>query len=105
MNPNKKYAINNNTVENFKKLGFMNIGDGIYIHNFPCYKWNGFITITGRFTGCDDSKDIYVDVYQEDGRPYAPFYSTDWNKHGNEVLAIVISNVHKECKKCGIVEK
>ena len=93
-----KYKIKNNSPEILKKLGFRNIGEGIYIYNFPCYKWNGFVTITGRFTGYEDTNDIAVDVYQEDGRPYAPFYHND----KSEVISIVYSNILRECKRLGI---
>lgn len=96
----KSYRIKNNNTDNLIWLGFKHIGDGIYIHNFPCYKWNGYVTITGRFTAYDEKKDIIIDVYQEDGRPYSPYYSnTDSN---SEVLAIIHSNINKERKRCGI---
>ena len=98
MNQIVEYKIEDNSWESLKKIGFRNIGEGIYIYNFPCYKWNGFVTITGRFTSYDDTKNITVDVYQEDGRPYSPFYHNE----KSEVMAIIRSNISKECNKCGI---
>ena len=94
----KKYKIEDNNFDNLKKLGFTSLGDGIYIHNFPCYRWHGFVTITGRFVAYDDTKEIVIDVFQEDGRPYAPYYSNE----KNNVLAIVRANIKKECEKCNI---
>lgn len=90
--------IGDNSSDNLKKLDFKHIGDGIYIHEFPCYKWNGFVTIIGRFTAYDDHDDINVDVFQEDGHLYAPYYRND----DSEVLVVVHSNIKKECRKCCI---
>lgn len=95
---NKKYTIVNNDITFLKKLDFKHIGEGIYIHDFPVYKWNGFVTITGRFTAYEGSNDITIDVYQEDGHPYAPYYQNS----ESPVLSIVRSNLNKECKKCNI---
>lgn len=96
---NETYKIKDNDLNYLRSLNFKHIGDGIYIHDFPCYKWNGYITITGRFTAYDDKKDISIDIYQEDGRLYFPFY----NEHNNnDVLKIVKANIKKEMIKCGI---
>lgn len=92
------YKIKNNSIENFKQLGFSHCGDGIYYKDFPCYKWNGFVTIKGRFIGNDETKDILIDVIQEDGRLYAPYYSNEDSK----VVAIIRSNIRRECEKCNI---
>ncbi len=94
---NKVFKINNN-IDNLKKLDFRHIGDGIYVHDFPCYRWNGFVTIIGRLTAYDDDNNVLIDIYQEDGNPYAPYYRND----NSEVVAIIISNIKKELKKCGI---
>ena len=93
------YKINNNDIKHLKELGFRNIGEGVYEYQFAGYKWQGFTTITCKFIAFDDNKDIIVDVLNENGNLYAPYYSDD---NDNRVLAIIKSNITKEMKKCGI---
>lgn len=99
MDTNRKLKIKNYDSNYFKNNEFIHIGDGVFIHEFPVYKWNGFITIKGRFTIYDDSNEVMIDVYQEDGRPYAPYYHSE----DSEVMMIVLSNIRKECKKLNII--
>ena len=98
----EKFKIDNNERQFLKSIGFKSIGDGIYKYEFPGYKWHGYTTIICRFTAFDDSNEITVDVLNENGELYAPYYSNDKN---NSVLAIVKSNIKKEMKKCGIEYK
>ena len=93
------YKINDNDIKHLKELGFKNISEGVYEYQFAGYKWQGFTTITCKFIAFDDNKDIIVDVLNENGNLYAPYYSDD---NDNRVLAIIKSNITKEMKKCGI---
>ena len=94
-----KYKIYDNDVIILKELGFKHIGEGVYVYEFPGYKWKGFTTITCKFTAFDDKKDILVDVLAESGDFYAPFYTEEKD---NQVLKIVNSKIEEQLIKCGI---
>lgn len=99
---NDTYKISDNSSENLKKLGFRRTDDGIYEKTFAGYKWQGYVTITCKFIAFDDCKDIMIDVLQEDGNFYSPYYSGDKN---NNVLVIVKQNIKKELERCKITKE
>lgn len=93
------YSIDNNEISHLKKIGFNHIGDGIFKYSFPGYIWQGYPTILVKFTAFDDSKEILIDVLQENGDFYSPYYHNETN---NDVLNIVKHNIQKECRRLKI---
>ena len=93
------YKIDDNSLTNLKKLEFYHMGEGIYCHRFPVYKSGKYITLFGIFVANDENNEIHIDVFDENGSLYAPFYSK--NKD-NDVNKIIFSNIKKEMEKCNI---
>lgn len=95
----RHFKIEDNRIAHLKELGFLHMGDGVYSYKFPAYKNNGFVTLWGRFIAFDDNDSIFVDILQEGGDLYAPYYQSSPD---NDVIAICISNISKEMRKLGI---
>ena len=95
------YLINNNDISHLRHLGFTHIGDGVYQYSFPGYIWQGYQTIQVKITAFDDSKDILIDVFQEDGNFYAPYYH-EQNYEDHKVLSVIKHNIETECRKLKI---
>lgn len=100
--PTKEYYITNNSIENFKLLGFRHYGEGVYAYKFPVYFYNNKPTIFGIFIGNDENEIITINIIDENGNLYAPYYSDDKN---NEVIKNIKSKIKLQLSKCNIVEK
>lgn len=93
------YKIDDNSIQNLKKIGFKYSETGIYTYEFPGYKWHGYTTIICRVTAFEDSKNVVIDVLNESLELYAPYYAENTNSN---VLAIVKANIKREIQKLGI---
>lgn len=96
------FYIEDNSIENLKSLKFLHCGNGIYVRQFPVYRNGKYVTLHGYFIANDEDDNIHIDVIDENGYVYTPFYIEDKN---NEVIKIVKANIKKEMDLCGIREK
>lgn len=58
--------------------------------------------LTGRIIVYDDSNDVHIEILDNHGSPYAPFYNTSMYKTHRIILEKVNSAMLKEFKKLGI---
>lgn len=96
---NSIYRIDDNSLDNLKKLNFYHMGEGVYCHRFPVFKHGKYVTLFGVFIANDENKDIHVDVFDENGFYYSPYYKND---KSSDVIRIINKNVKNEMEKCNI---
>ena len=93
------YTIDDNSIENLKALHFYHMGEGVYAKRFPVYYYGKIPTLYGVFVANNEDKNINIDVFDENGNLYAPYYSSYNN---NEVIRTININLKREMKKCNI---
>lgn len=99
-----KYAISDNSKEYLTGLGFRQRNeDGMYTYHFDALRHERTTVLIGRrIIVYDDSKDIHIDILDNNGLSYAPFYNAAMYNTHRVVLEKVDSAVLKEFKKLGI---
>lgn len=93
------YKITDNSLDNFRKLNFYHMGEGVYCHRFPVYRQGKYVTLFGVFVANNEDKNIHIDVFDENGCLYSPYYRND---KSSDVIKIINQNIKKELVKCGI---
>ena len=84
---NNIYKLSNTSEENLKNLGFhydrgTSNRDVInYSYKFPVYKYEGKILLNCEITIEINTKIVSVNVYQQNGKTYSPFYCSEFNSN------------------------
>ena len=101
------FVISNNLPQNLSKLGFrpLNLMDNQYVYYFPVVRNSRNISLTGRILAYTDDKKVTIDVLDQSGTFYYPFYNEP--KYGNYevILEEIHKNIAKEFAKLGIKNK
>ena len=101
------YIISNNTQQNLSKLGFrpLNLMDNQYVYYFPIMRNIKNVSLMGRILAYTDNKKVTIDVLDQSGTFYYPFYNE--SKYGNYeiILEEIHKNIAKEFTKLGIKNK
>lgn len=90
------YIISNNLPQNLSKLGFrpLNLMDNQYVYYFPVMRNSKNVSLTGRILAYTDNKKVTIDVIDQNGIFYYPFYN---DKYGN--YEIILKEIHKNIAK------
>lgn len=96
------FSIDDNSIDNLKKLGFYHMGEGVYSKKFPVYFYNQTPTLFGIFIANNEDTNINIDVIDESGNLYFNQYSEIKN---NYLLKIINKNIEKEMIRCNITKK
>lgn len=98
------YIISNNLPQNLSKLGFrpLNLMDNQYVYYFPIMRNSKNVSLMGRILAYTDNKKVTIDVLDQSGIFYYPFYNE--SKYGNYevILEEIHKNIAKEFTKLGI---
>lgn len=101
------FVISNNLPQNLSKLGFrpLNLMDNQYVYYFPVVRNSRNVSLTGRILAYTDDKKVTIDVIDNNGIFYYPFYNE--SKYGNYeiILEEIHKNIAKEFAKLGIKNK
>ena len=101
------FVISNNLPQNLSKLGFrpLNLMDNQYVYYFPVVRNSRNISLTGRILAYTDDKKVTIDIIDNNGTFYYPFYNE--SKYGNYevILEEIHKNIAKEFAKLGIKNK
>lgn len=91
------------TLQKKKTLGFKyNRELNDYIYEFPVYRSHGKITLHAKVGVDEETNYIWVNVYDNDGKLYVPYYNRTYGK--SNVIKIVDSNISKELVRLGAIE-
>ena len=101
------FVISNNLPQNLSKLGFrpLNLMDNQYVYYFPVVRNSKNVSLMGRILAYTDNKKVTIDVLDQSGTFYYPFYNE--SKYGNYeiILEEIHKNIAKEFAKLGIKNK
>ena len=101
------FIISNNLPQNLSKLGFrpLNLMDNQYVYYFPIMRNIKNVSLMGRILAYTDNKKVTIDVLDQSGTFYYPFYNE--SKYGNYeiILEEIHKNIAKEFTKLGIKNK
>lgn len=101
---NKKYYIEKIDRTELEKYGFKySYEKNTYSIIFPLDKYKKYIVLYGKITISNDTKDVTVDVYSENGNYYHHFYNSDNSQEG--YLKLIYKKINKRFAKYGIKEK
>lgn len=64
----------------------------VYKHTFPVYKHNNRTTLYGEILVSIESGEIVINVYDNTGTPYAPFYHIEYGKY-DELQKVMSDNI------------
>lgn len=104
---NNTYKLSNTSEENLKKLGFRydrNTSDTTttnYIYRFSVYKYEGKSLLNCELIVDTHTKIVSINVYNQSGNIYRPFYYTEFGNH-DHIIDIINNNILNEFKKLKI---
>lgn len=104
---NNTYKLSNTSEENLKKLGFRydrTTSDNEttnYIYRFSVYKYQSKTLLDCEISVNTDTKLLNINVYQQDGNIYRPFYYSEFGGY-DPILDIINNNILNEFKKLHI---
>lgn len=100
---NSCYVIADNSKEYLVGVGFKQRGnEGMYIYYFDALRHEKTTVLTGRIIVYDDAEDVHIEVLDDHGSPYAPFYNAGMYNIHRTILEKVNDAVLEEFKKLGI---
>ena len=77
-----KYIISNNTAQHLLDLGFKYYAtEDTYIYNFTVLGYEKMTVLRGKITAHIDTKEVQMDVADNNYTPYAPFYNVEYGNY------------------------
>jgi len=77
--------------------------DGFYTYRFPVHKYKKYTTLECKLILIEGETSIKIDVYDESGAFYNPFYFVEYGDYGDIVYSIN-KKILAEFRKLGIKE-
>ena len=100
-----QYIISENTTKHFLDLGFKCDNDeDKYTYTFPVLRYDKTTVLRGRITVYADTKEIQIDIVDNNFAPYAPFYSVECGNY-DVVLNKINNAILNEFSKLKITKK
>ena len=101
-----KYIIKDNSSQHLLDLGFRRYYDSEerYIYNFIVLKYEKMIALRGRIIAYTDTKEIKIDVMDNNYASYRPFYNVTCGNY-EPIMEKINKNILEEFKKLGIIKK
>lgn len=102
-----EYIIEDNKPQRLVSLGFHKCRteeDNEYRYNFTVLIHDNLVSLRGVITAFINTKEIKIDVFDNNGYPYAPFY---YIKYGNydAIMKTINKSILAEFNKLGIKKK
>lgn len=100
-----KYIISDNTAKYLLDLGFKydDLGEN-YVYMFTVLRYDKTTVLRCRITAFTDTKEIQIDVIDNNFTPYAPFYNIEYGNY-DVVLNKINKAILNEFSKLKIVQK
>lgn len=101
-----RYIISNNSQQHLINIGFrkhINTDTEEYRYNFTVMKYDNLTALRGRITVYTDTKDIKIDVMDNNYGTYSPFYNVEYGNY-DVILKKINKTILAEFKKLGIIE-
>ena len=102
-----RYIISDNTPQHLIDLGFrkhINTDtEEEYRYNFTVLKYDNLTALRGRITVYTDTKEIKIDVMDNNYGTYSPFYNVEYGNY-DVILKKINKSILAEFKKLGITE-
>ena len=77
-----QYIISDNTIQNLLDLGFkFNNEEDKYVYNFSVLRHEKMTVLRGKITAHIDTKEVQLDVTDNNYTPYAPFYNVEYGNY------------------------
>ena len=99
------YIIKDNSPQHLLDLGFRRYYDSEerFVYNFIVLKYEKMIALRGRIIAYTDTKEIKIDVMNNNYASYRPFYNVECGNY-EPIMEKINKNILEEFKKLGIVE-
>lgn len=100
------YIIQDNSPQHLLDLGFHKYYDSEerYVYNFTVLKYEKMVALRGRIIAYKDTKEIKIDVMDNNYAIYAPFYDTEFGNY-EPIMEKINNRILEEFKKLGIIKK
>lgn len=100
-----RYIISDNTTKHLLGLGFKyDDSEEKYVYKFIVLKHDKTTVLRGRITVYADTKEIQIDIVDNNFAPYAPFYSVECGNY-DVVLNKINNAILNEFSKLKITKK
>lgn len=98
-----KYKIDNNSPSHLIDIGFHKSYDveDKYIYNFIVLKYEKMVSLRGRIIVYPDTKEIKINVMDNNYALYAPFYHIEYGNY-DVIMEKINNSILSEFKKLGI---
>lgn len=101
---NINYYITDSVPQHLLDLGFARIRDGqneTFIYTFPALKYNNVTVLRAKITVYPNTKQIRIDVTDNNYAPYAPFYNVEFGIY-NTIIKQINSAILNRFAQLGI---